>query len=129
MVECLERMETQGSEALEDLCRLHPEQASALRRRIRVLASVGLLHAGGETVPEVIGPYRILGRIGHGGMGVVYRAQRADDGATVALKLVRGELLLTSDNLRRRFEREVQAVSCMASEHVVRLFDHGEHGR
>jgi len=33
-------------------------------------------------VPERIGPYRVLGLVGQGGMGVVYRAQRLDDGDT-----------------------------------------------
>jgi serine/threonine protein kinase len=57
--------------------------------------------------PENIGPYRLVGRIGAGGMGVVYLAQD-DNGTRVALKLIRDELA-QDPSFRARFAREVRA--------------------
>ncbi|MGX1668604.1 serine/threonine-protein kinase [Streptomyces sp. NPDC055400] len=58
--------------------------------------------------PSCIGPYRLLGRLGAGGMGRVFLA-RCDDGSpgTVAVKLVRPELAELAE-FRRRFAREVR---------------------
>ena len=62
------------------------------------------LHA---TDPKSIGQYRLLSRIGTGGMGVVYLAA-ASDGSEVALKLIRAELA-DDPAFRARFRREVEA--------------------
>ena len=57
--------------------------------------------------PATIGPYRLVRRIGSGGMGVVYLAED-DTGTQVAIKLIRDEL--AQDPLfRARFAREVRA--------------------
>lgn len=57
--------------------------------------------------PQRIGPYRLLARLGAGGMGQVYLA-RSDRGRTVAVKLVRQELA-TQEQFRGRFRQEVAA--------------------
>jgi serine/threonine protein kinase len=57
--------------------------------------------------PQRIGAYRLLARLGAGGMGRVYLA-RSDRGRTVAVKLVRGELA-AQEEFRARFRQEVQA--------------------
>ncbi|MGP3953711.1 protein kinase domain-containing protein [Streptomyces sp. 7N604] len=57
--------------------------------------------------PQWIGAYRLLGRLGAGGMGCVYLA-RSERGRTVAVKLVQAELARQSD-FRRRFAHEVEA--------------------
>ncbi|MBM9508967.1 serine/threonine-protein kinase [Actinacidiphila acididurans] len=57
--------------------------------------------------PRRIGAYRLLGRLGTGGMGIVYLARSAR-GRTVAVKLVRAELA-AQEEFRDRFRREVQA--------------------
>ncbi|MDQ1047307.1 serine/threonine-protein kinase [Streptomyces sp. V4I2] len=57
--------------------------------------------------PQRIGAYRLLARLGAGGMGQVYLA-RSDRGRTVAVKLVREELA-AQDEFRARFRQEVQA--------------------
>ncbi|NUP40335.1 MAG: serine/threonine protein kinase, partial [Streptomyces sp.] len=57
--------------------------------------------------PQRIGAYRLLGRLGTGGMGRVYLA-RSDRGRTVAVKLVRAELA-AQEEFRGRFRREVRA--------------------
>ncbi|MDG4860395.1 serine/threonine-protein kinase, partial [Streptomyces sp. T-3] len=61
----------------------------------------------GPTDPKQVGVYRLLGRLGAGGMGQVYLA-RSDRGRTVAVKLVRQELA-EQPEFRRRFMREVEA--------------------
>ncbi|MFF3612677.1 protein kinase [Streptomyces sp. NPDC002580] len=57
--------------------------------------------------PQQIGAYRLLARLGAGGMGHVYLA-RSDRGRTVAVKLVREELA-EQEEFRARFRQEVQA--------------------
>jgi serine/threonine protein kinase len=57
--------------------------------------------------PPRIGAYRLLARLGGGGMGQVYLA-RSDRGRTVAVKLVRGELA-AREEFRARFRQEVRA--------------------
>jgi serine/threonine protein kinase len=57
--------------------------------------------------PQRIGSYRLLGRLGTGGMGRVFLA-RSDRGRTVAVKLVRAELA-AQEEFRSRFRREVRA--------------------
>ncbi|MFI6933958.1 protein kinase [Streptomyces sp. NPDC050287] len=61
----------------------------------------------GSGDPQRIGAYRLLARLGAGGMGQVYLA-RSDRGRTVAVKLVREELA-ARDEFRARFRQEVQA--------------------
>ncbi|NBE56789.1 serine/threonine-protein kinase, partial [Streptomyces boluensis] len=60
----------------------------------------------GASDPTTIGPYRLLGRLGAGGMGQVFLA-RAVTGRTVAVKLVRPELA-EQEEFRRRFRQEVR---------------------
>ncbi|MGW3913143.1 serine/threonine-protein kinase [Streptomyces sp. NPDC005070] len=57
--------------------------------------------------PQQIGAYRLLARLGAGGMGHVYLA-RSDRGRTVAVKLVRPELA-EQEEFRARFRQEVRA--------------------
>ncbi|MFF4471799.1 serine/threonine-protein kinase [Streptomyces sp. NPDC001599] len=61
----------------------------------------------GDGDPQHIGVYRLLGRLGTGGMGHVYLA-RSDRGRTVAVKLVREELAATEE-FRERFRQEVES--------------------
>ncbi len=77
------------------------------------------------TVPQVIGPYRLLHELGHGGMGTVYLAERADGQfeQRVAIKL-----LATSarqPNLHQRFLAERQILARLEHPHIARLLDGG----
>ncbi|MYS69163.1 serine/threonine protein kinase, partial [Streptomyces sp. SID5926] len=61
----------------------------------------------GDGDPQHVGAYRLLGRLGTGGMGHVYLA-RSDRGRTVAVKLVREELAALEE-FRERFRQEVES--------------------
>lgn len=72
------------------------------------------------TDPERVGRYTILGRLGSGGMGIVYLAEGPT--GTVALKLVRPELGEDTE-FRARFRREVQACFRVKSTSTAQLVD------
>lgn len=72
----------------------------------------------------VAGRYRLLERLGEGGTSVVHAAERVEDGALVALKLVHpGRPLPPS--LRRRFEREASAGHLLQGPNLVRVEEVG----
>jgi len=87
--------------------------------------SPGLPPVSGAEAGERIGPYRVLGPIGHGGMGVVVRARRADGHYTqdVAIKLI--DPALRSEAVLRRFRDERQILAMLEHPHIARLLDGG----
>ena len=72
-----------------------------------------------------VGPYRVEGLLGEGGMGFVYRAT-GPAGDTVALKLVKAELARDSV-FRRRFDREARTAARVGHPNVVPVLDTGEY--
>jgi serine/threonine protein kinase len=80
---------------------------------------------------EQIGRYKILGEIGRGAMGVVYRAQDPAIGRTVAIKTIRlNELADPSEHakLRDRLLREAQSAGILSHPGIVTIFDVSEEG-
>jgi Protein kinase domain len=71
--------------------------------------------------PRLVGSYRMLHRLGTGGMGRVYLGE-APDGAMVAVKLIRAELADNPD-FRRRFAHEVAAAKRVDGMFTARLID------
>ncbi len=78
-----------------------------------------------KMVDARIGQYRIVGKLGAGGMGDVYRAVRADDQyeKQVAIKLVREGL--DSESVYNRFRQERQILASFEHENIARLIDGG----
>ena len=76
-----------------------------------------------------IGRYEILGELGRGGMGVVYRAKDPVIGRTVALKTIRlseAGTGMSHAQLIDRFQTEVRAAGLLAHPNIVVIYDAGE---
>ena len=74
-----------------------------------------------------LGPYEIVGLIGAGGMGEVYRAHDTNLNRVVALKLLPEELSSNVDQ-RRRFEQEARIASALNHPAIVTIYDAGRIG-
>jgi serine/threonine-protein kinase len=70
--------------------------------------------------------YEILGTLGRGGMGVVYRAHDRQLDETVALKLLRREALARDPSLLERFKQEIKLARRITHRCVLRTHDFGE---
>src|SRR5215470_12607253 len=77
---------------------------------------------------EFFGPYEIVGPLGTGGMGEVYRARDSRLNREVAIKILPQNFAIDPDR-RARFEREAQAVAALSHPNILAIFDVGVHDR
>src|SRR5262249_12208747 len=71
--------------------------------------------------------YEILGELGRGGMGIVYKARDLTRDRVVAVKVIRRDRLVHAEAVRR-FRREALAAARLAHPNVVRVYDADEAG-
>jgi serine/threonine protein kinase len=126
LADALAAFDAGGETALQAFVSSHPAQAAMLERGIARCRQMGLLGApSSRSFPERLDEYRLLRKIGGGGMGVVYEAEHESLGQRVALKLIRPELLYF-EGARERFRREVDAIAKLAHPAIVRVLASGE---
>ena len=136
--ELVELDATARTAALSRLGTEDPELAREVSALLEADAAEGVLERGPisllsglqtsdapESLPERIGPWRITGVAGRGGMGAVYLGER-DDGQfqqRAAIKLIR--LGMDTPALRARFLRERQILAALKHPHIATLLDGG----
>src|SRR5262245_66139151 len=74
----------------------------------------------------LLGPYEIVGLIGAGGMGEVYRAHDPRLGRAVAIKILPASFSVDPARLHR-FEREAKAIGALNHPNIVAVYDTGTH--
>ena len=99
--------------------------AALLARIASAYASQQQAEPSADLVGAVFGNYRLIERVGRGGMGDVYRAERADGAfqAQVAVKLLRASI--DSEAMTQRFVRERQILARLNHPHIARLLGGG----
>jgi serine/threonine-protein kinase len=76
-------------------------------------------------MPKTLGSFEILGRLGQGGMGDIYRARQRILNRIVALKVLSPHLS-RNDEFSKRFESEAKAISLLDHQNIVSMYDYGE---
>ena len=87
---------------------------------------------GGKALETTVGTvlsgrYRVQSTLGSGGMAVVYKAEDAILGRTVALKTLH-ERYAERPSFRRRFTQEARAMACLDHENIVKVYDISQDG-
>lgn len=77
--------------------------------------------------PSHVGPYQILGIIGSGGMGTVYKGFQASLNRIVAIKILPPQFVRDPERVER-FHREAQAVALLSHPNIVQIIDKGREG-
>lgn len=78
-----------------------------------------------EQFPVQIGNYRILSKIGKGGMGDIYKAVQEPLNRIVALKVLSPQMS-RDDEFTKRFEIEAKAISLLQHQNIVNIYEYGE---
>ena len=99
-----------------------------LVRMRRAVTSARARARAAEARATELGSYRLVGKLGVGGMGEVWRAEHRLLAREAAIKLVRPESLRDpahAPKIRERFRREAQTLATMRSQHTIALYDYG----
>lgn len=99
-----------------------------LVRMRRQVAQSRALARTAEARARELGSYRLLARLGAGGMGEVWRAEHRLLARTAAIKLIRPDALRdprSAAEVHERFRREAQTLASMRSRHTIAIFDYG----
>ena len=89
----------------------------------RVAQQAAAIVTPDQPMPATIGRYRILSRVGEGGMGIVFEALQDHPHRSVALKVIKAPL--ASPELLRRFEQESEALGRLQHPGIAQIYEAG----
>jgi serine/threonine protein kinase len=72
---------------------------------------------------QQIGQYRIIGRLGTGGMAEIYRAHQENMGRDVAIKILRADISAGAEGTER-FKREARTIASLSHPHIIKVFEY-----
>ncbi len=123
----LAALDEHGDAGLQQFLGEHPAHRAAIERGLERCRQMGMLGTGpvARDFPDRLGEFRLLRRLGSGGMGVVYEAEQESLGRRVAIKVVRPELLYF-EGARERFRREIDAIARLSHPAIVPVLASGE---
>src|SRR5579864_6531686 len=73
-----------------------------------------------------IGPYTVVGMVGRGGMGIVYKATDSSHNRTVAIKMIQGSFARSQAG-RMGLVREARSAGSLHHPNIVEIYDIGQH--
>ncbi len=97
----------------------------AIHEAIHLSHIEGLASARTEPIPDHIGHYRVIARLGVGGMGTVYEAEQERPKRRVAVKVINAGLV--SPTTLRRFEQEARVLALLEHPSIARIYEAGVH--
>ncbi|MEL7500650.1 MAG: serine/threonine-protein kinase [Planctomycetota bacterium] len=122
--------------SIENLVSQYPDIEGPLRDTLKTVLFVDDLKAANETsalvgvhgeVMPVISDFRIVRKIGQGGMGVVFEAEQESLGRRVALKILPPHIS-NNQKFTQRFRREARAAAKLHHTNIVPVFEVGQEG-
>ena len=128
-----------GTPSLDEYLSTFPQHQELVRSLFAELQGDGATATGGHATIDLpkadklpqgapaIAGYEILEELGHGGMGIVYRARQLKPKRLVAIKVLM-PALAANPTARKRFVREAQAMAAIEHEHVVTIYHVGAEG-
>ncbi|MCR9243854.1 MAG: serine/threonine protein kinase [bacterium] len=120
---CILAFEHGGDAAVESILTATPERAAAAREQLAALRDAGLL-VPPQPDPDQLGPYRVIRRLGTGGVGSVYLAEQTEPvRRRVAIKVIRPGM--DSREVLARFAVERHALALLDHPNVARVLDAG----
>ena len=130
--EFVDRLRDGQTPTIDQYAEENPELADEIRELFPTLLSVekiGWDESGRPPIepppPEQLGEYRVLKKIGAGGMGIVYEAEQESLGRHVALKTLPQSAIDSAENLRR-FQIEARAAAVLHHPNIVPVFGVGQ---
>lgn len=119
-------------EQFAELARLEADEPESYRSLIFDEAGEAL-HGGGDDADELVvgsslGRYVLLGKVGEGGMGVVYSAFDPELDRRIAVKVIRSEAAAASEEAKQQLRGEARAMARLTHPNVVRVYDVGRQG-
>jgi tetratricopeptide (TPR) repeat protein/tRNA A-37 threonylcarbamoyl transferase component Bud32 len=99
---------------------------SALRAQVEATLAAAVYDTGASraSLPETIGRYRVLDRIGEGGMGVVFLAEQESPKRRVAVKVIRGGHFVDAQRVRM-FQREAETLGRLKHPGIAAIYESG----